>query len=273
MTQPKTNFLKVNEFNEVFGHPAPSEEQLSIFEESPNIVNLRNSLINEEITELNEAVTNEDVIEIIDALSDTQYVAYGLLVVYGVDGDKAYTKYMDEKYEILECVRNDEVRNMTNFNQTCQFISSILNGDTFIGSPNDFLDRYTQPSFRCSFNNYLEDLLKGYQELEKATNNSHFNDTIAATMNIIYITYVLGSLIGVDIDESVKLVHESNMSKICVSAEEAELTVQWYRENESRYDSPAYRESNAGFIVYNESTGKILKNIHYKAVDLSVFMS
>lgn len=273
MTQTNTNFLKVKEFNEIFGHPVPSEEQISIFENLPNIVNLRNSLINEEITELNEAVTNEDVVEIIDALSDIQYVAYGLLVVYGVNGDEAYTKYMDEKYELLECSRNSEIINMSNFNQTVQFISSILNGEAFNGSPKDFLDRYTQPSFRCSFNNYLEDLSKSYKELETATNNSRFNDTVAATMNIIYITYVLGSLLGVNIDESVKLVHESNMSKICRSEEEAEMTVQWYRENESRYDSPAYRESNTGFIVFNESTGKILKNVNYKAVDLSVFMN
>jgi len=272
MNQHKTNFEKVKQFNEVFGHPAPDIPQIDIFN-TPEIVNLRNSLINEEITELNEAVANEDIVEIIDALSDIQYVVYGLLVVYGVDGDLEYTKYMDHKYELLESTRNDELRSMTNFNQTCQYISSILNGEPFNVSPKDFLDRYTQPSFRCSYDNYLDDLKTAYNDLETVTNNKTFDETITSTMNIIYITYVLGALLGVNLDDSVRLVHESNMSKICSSKEEAEMTIQWYRENEHRYDSPAFRELNAGFVVYNESTGKILKNINYKPVDLTVFMN
>jgi hypothetical protein len=62
------------------------------------------------------------------------------------------------------------------------------------------------------------------------------------------------------------------MSKICCSQDEAEQTVIWYQENEQRYDSPKFRSSEFGYIIFNESTGKILKNINYKAVDLSVFM-
>ena len=48
------------------------------------------------------------------------------------------------------------------------------------------------------------------------------------------------------------------MSKICSSEEEANKTVQWYRDNESRYDSPSFRKSlfTDGFVVFNESTVK-----------------
>ena len=267
-----TNYSRVKQFNEVFGHPAPNTHQTSIFRDLPETVSLRNSLIKEEITELHEALQDEDVVEIIDAISDIQYVAYGLLVVYGVDGDAEYTKYMDNKYELLDCARNDEIRNMTNYNQTLQFISNILNGGSIDSSPKTFLDRYTEASFRCSFNNYLSELLSGFEDLEVATNSKNFDDTIQSTLSIIYITYVLGALVSVDVDESVRLVHDSNMSKISSSQAEAEQTIIWYRENEPRYDSPQYRSSEFGYIIFNESTGKILKNINYKPVDLSVFM-
>ncbi len=89
-----TNYLMVKQFNQVFGHPAPDSAKITIFSESPDVVKLRNSLIHEEITELRDAINAEDVVEIIDALSDIQYVAYGLLVVYGVDGDNEFTNYM-----------------------------------------------------------------------------------------------------------------------------------------------------------------------------------
>ena len=50
-------------------------------------------------------------------------------------------------------------------------------------------------------------------------------------------------------------------------------TVKWYQENEKRYDTPAYRHSEFGYVVFNESTGKILKNIKYQKVDLTVMLN
>jgi predicted HAD superfamily Cof-like phosphohydrolase len=274
MTALNTNFLMVKQFNQVFGHPAPTEQQLDIFTKSPDIVSLRNSLINEEIMELKEAIESEDVVEMIDALSDIQYVAYGLLVVYGIDGDVEFTNYMDEKYEILDSSRTSEIASRSNFNQTKQFIYSLLNGNAFNVSPSSFLDRYTEPSYRQIFNRYVEDLMNTYKTLENATNNSSFIKTIKYTLDILYLTYVIGALMGVDLDESIRMVHDSNMSKICSSETEANKTVEWYRNNESRYDSPTYRKSMFldGYVVYNESTGKILKNINYHAVDLKSFL-
>ena len=271
-----TNYQRVKEFNTVFGHPAPQCSQINIFQSSPKIVSLRNSLIKEEITELNEALENEDVVEVIDALSDIQYVAYGLLVVYGVDGDQLFTEYVDEKYIELDYARSREIANMTNFNQTRQFIYNILNANTdFNPHPNTFLDRMTDPAFNSLFSNYLTDLKNAYNDLENATSKSDFNDTLNKTLCVIYNTYILGCLVGVDLDESIDLVHKSNMSKICSSEQEAIETVNWYKQNEKRYDSPNFRQdySKTRWIVFNESTGKILKNINYKAVDLTKYLN
>ena len=269
-----TNYLMVKQFNQVFGHPAPDSARITIFTESPDVVKLRNSLIHEEITELRDAINAEDVVEIIDALSDIQYVAYGLLVVYGVDGDNEFTNYMAEKYEMLDSNMSSECAKLSNFVKTKEFISKLLNGDSFDVTPKTFLDRYTEPSYREIFNRYVDDLLIAYKSLENASNNSKFVETVKGTFEVLYITYVVGSLIGVDLDESIRMVHESNMSKICSSEEEAQKTVEWYRENEARYDSPSFRKSEFtdGFVVFNESTGKILKNVNYQAVNLRGFL-
>jgi predicted HAD superfamily Cof-like phosphohydrolase len=274
MTNRLSNFQMVKQFNQVFGHPAPNNHRLNIFSESPKVVNLRNSLINEEITELKEAIESEDVVEMIDALSDIQYVAYGLLVVYGIDGDVEFTNYMDEKYDILDSSRTSEIASRSNFNQTKQFIYSLLNGSAFDVSPSSFLDKYTEPSYREIFNRYVEDLMNAYKGLENATNNRSFIQTVMNTLDVLYLTYVIGSLMGVNLDTSIRMVHESNMSKICSTEEEAQKTVEWYRDNESRYDSPTYRNSlfSDGYVIFNESTGKILKNINYHAVDLKCFL-
>ena len=54
--------------------------------------------------------------------------------------------------------------------------------------------------------------------------------------------------------------------------EEAKKTVEdykiKYKEGKSPYDSPNYKKSedNIHYIVYNESTGKVLKSINYTPV-------
>ena len=69
----KTNFNKVNEFNECFGHFLTDKEYYTIFYENPKLVDLKYSLINEECEELTEAISNNDLKEIVDALSNIEY--------------------------------------------------------------------------------------------------------------------------------------------------------------------------------------------------------
>ena len=66
-------------------------------------------------------------------------------------------------------------------------------------------------------------------------------------------------------NKSYTIVHESNMTKLCKTEEEAIKTVEWYKNNEKRYDTPAYKKSknDKDWIIYNESTNKILKSINY----------
>ncbi len=109
------------------------------------------------------------------------------------------------------------------------------------------------------------------KELEEAVKNKDYVETADALSDILYVVYGMGASIGINLDKTFDLVHNSNMSKLCTTEEEAQTTVKWYEKNEPRYDTPAYRKSQDGqyFVVYNKSTGKILKSVNYKPVDLT----
>jgi predicted HAD superfamily Cof-like phosphohydrolase len=104
------------------------------------------------------------------------------------------------------------------------------------------------------------------KELHEAVQKNDFVEVIDALSDILYVTYGAGLSYGINLDQSFSIVHDSNMTKLCKTEEEAQSTIEWYKENEKRYDSPAYKKSNDGkyWIVFNESTGKVLKSIMYK---------
>lgn len=110
------------------------------------------------------------------------------------------------------------------------------------------------------------------EELEEAVKNHDYNEMVDALSDILYVVYGMGTSIGVNLDNAFDIVHESNMSKLCNTEEEAKKTVQWYKDNEKRYDSPNYRKSYDGtkWVVYNKSTKKILKSINYKKVHFNL---
>lgn len=110
------------------------------------------------------------------------------------------------------------------------------------------------------------------RELREAVEAKDYVEMVDALADIIYVVDGFAHSLGVDLREAFRLVHESNMTKLCSSEEEARETVEWYKANETRYDSPTYRKSSGGkWMVYNESTGKALKSIHYHPVDLKHF--
>ncbi len=108
-----------------------------------------------------------------------------------------------------------------------------------------------------------------YKELLEAVENNDFVETVDALSDIMYVVLGMGRAIGVDLDKAFNIVHKSNMSKLCISEEEAQQTVVWYKQQykdgKLPYDSPNYRKSqnDTHWVVYNESTSKILKSINY----------
>ena len=110
-------------------------------------------------------------------------------------------------------------------------------------------------------------------ELEEAIQNKDMKEVIDALSDILYVVYGAGDSFGIDLDHTFDMVHSSNMSKSCNNEELAIKTVEDYQQKydagNSPYDSPEYRfdEESGLYIVYNKSSGKILKSIEYNAVN------
>jgi predicted HAD superfamily Cof-like phosphohydrolase len=81
-----SNFEKVKNFMLTFGQDVKNKPSFP----SDKITNLRNALIEEELSELKEAVKNKDIVEVADALTDILYVAYGAGIAYGINLDKCF---------------------------------------------------------------------------------------------------------------------------------------------------------------------------------------
>jgi predicted HAD superfamily Cof-like phosphohydrolase len=111
-----------------------------------------------------------------------------------------------------------------------------------------------------------------FNELKEAIKNKDIREVGDALEDILYVTYGAIVSFGFDGDKGFDLVHKSNMTKACKDEDEAKATVESYR-NDKRYDSPTYRKSGNYYVVYNESSGKILKSINYKPVDQDAIIS
>jgi len=104
-------------------------------------------------------------------------------------------------------------------------------------------------------------------ELEQAVKDKDLVEVCDALADIIYVVQGMGASMGINLDKAFDIVHKSNMSKVCETEEEAKSTVVYYEQNKDElgYDTPKYRLSSNGkyYVVYNESTMKVLKSINY----------
>lgn len=112
------------------------------------------------------------------------------------------------------------------------------------------------------------------KELEDAVSQKDMTETVDALADILYVVYGAGASFGIDMDKAFDIVHRSNMSKTCKTMEHAEHTIEWYNKNSEEYNKnnpaqapikPAIRKSEDDklFVVYNETTGKVLKSVYY----------
>ena len=121
----------------------------------------------------------------------------------------------------------------------------------------------------------LDLIQEEFDELKEAIKNKDFTEVRDAIGDILYVVYGAAASFGIEANKDYELIHNSNMSKLCVSEEEAKETVEWYQnkysKNELPYDSPCFRKSNDGkyWVVYNKSSGKILKSINYTQVNFN----
>lgn len=244
-----TNYTKVIEFHEAFGLDINDILTDTILE-NKQLVNLRINLINEEIEELTEAYNNNDFTEVRDAIGDIIYVINGMGVSFGINIDKYYCDVFNLTYKVNSIYENVK-KKYTNI--------KLVNTD------NLFNNKYLINRINKIFNKLKNDILhKKKYDIKKYT------------IHLLEQVYLIGILFNINVDNDFDLIHKSNMSKLCKDENEAIKTVNSYilkyTNNKSPYDTPNYRlsDNKKYYVVYNKSSGKILKSINYSPVDLSI---
>ena len=118
----------------------------------------------------------------------------------------------------------------------------------------------------------LDLILEEVEELKQAIKDKNMTEIIDGVSDCIYVLLGMATACGFNPDHAFSIVHNSNLSKLCETEQDAIITVEKYRsERPQRYDSPAYRLSDDGkhFVVYNQSTMKILKSYKYTPADFT----
>ena len=253
------NFEKVIEFNKSFGLPHYDLEQKTILSDNIKLSNLRVDLCVEEIKELNEAFEEHNFIEVIDALTDELYVIYGAASSFGININKEFRN----KYNVIESIikeTNYEIIRKLNVNNR-----ETIDKDFFLRNKSDDPKIY---GLLQILNNIADDLVTH-------KNNKNFLKVKETLVMLLYYTYFMGIELGINLNESFTIVHNSNMSKLCNDEDESKITLEWYNQNDTRYDSPNYRPSddNKYWVIYNESTGKILKNVNYTSANFETMLN
>jgi len=242
-------------FNKAFGVFISDTLNLNLINEDKHLANLRYSLIEEEVSELKEAIENNDFTEIIDGLSDILYVAYGAGVSFGLNLDNDFTDYLN----YMDIPISLET---TTFFKNCREIyAEILTNSPKIDDFNKL--------FQDNITNYTEKIKRNLIDYEDVT---EFSSNLC---QLILNVYLLGHVYDIDLDAAFTIVHNSNMSKLCATEELAKKTIQYYMDNEPRYDSPSYRKSDLGnyYVIFNKNTGKILKSIKYNPASFTNILS
>jgi len=153
--------------------------------------------------------------------------------------------------------------NLSNFMKVLEFMTTF--GQNVYAKPQ--LDITTKDKDIIKLR--LDLIEEEVKELRVAIETDDFTEIVDALSDILYVTYGAGGAIGVDLDNAFDIVHKSNMSKSCVSEEEADLTIQHYIDNpDLGYDTPDKRIVGNRWVVFNKSSGKILKNINYTPANL-----
>jgi predicted HAD superfamily Cof-like phosphohydrolase len=140
----------------------------------------------------------------------------------------------------------------------------------------EFHDMFSMPvladpiipaSKRCELRvNLLREELK---ELEEAIQDNNIIEIADALADLQYV--LSGAILEFGLAPKFKEifddVHSSNMSKTCVSMEEA-LETQKYYEDEKETES-FIEEKNGQFLVYRKYDKKVLKSINYRPAHIS----
>ncbi len=113
------------------------------------------------------------------------------------------------------------------------------------------------------------------EELEELKEAIQQGDLVEVADALCDIQYVLsGAVLEFGLgDKFVELFNEvqrSNMSKACKNIEEAEATMQHYKDKDGT--ESYYKEADGLYLVYRKSDNKTLKSVNYSPADLKTIL-
>ena len=307
-----SNFQCVKEFNRAFDMVPKDPKEYIGYDEDSNgfikinpykyfrskvfsshsLIRLRLNLIKEEIEELNDAINVNDMKETRDAIGDILYVVYGMADIFGIDIDYIFSNTLQT--EVFKYyLDSTSSKNNTSTLFIDKIISASDNGFKTITNFNYikvFTEELKNNKKTITIKTILDILNELYLSLEKecqnetivcdGIDNSETKIVIVSQYiyNLLKYTYLLASMYNINADSDFSIIHESNMSKLCDTEQDAKDTVTdyetKYKNGKSPYDSPYYYELPTlnKWIVKNKSSGKALKNIKYKEVSFDYIM-
>jgi predicted HAD superfamily Cof-like phosphohydrolase len=115
-----------------------------------------------------------------------------------------------------------------------------------------------------------------YNELEDAFNANDEVEVLDACADIIVVVVGVMLSLGHDPASLMQEVNSSNLSKFCKDEQEAQLTVDSYKDD-VRYQNVHYSEVNGKYVIKGSVEGvrglKILKGVNYRPADFKQFVN
>jgi hypothetical protein len=240
-----SHFECVGEFHDMCLVPQKSEPYVDVFHTNTKLIPFRISLIDEELNELKKAFYDKNLEEIADALCDIAYVVHGAGQCLGVNLDKL--------------MREMRIDIRSNFN---------------------LIDKLSDADIIKKHYGFIQD---GIRQLDNAllifsaAAGYHKFDIMCIWLpRMLQITYSIGHGLGFNMNLMFREVHRSNMAKSCSSIEDAQKSVDYYKEqynhNSSPYKDPSYRvvagkDNKMYYVIYDASTSKILKKKDWEKLE------
>lgn len=160
--------------------------------------------------------------------------------------------------------------NLTNFESVGQFHEIFGHPKPATLQKNVIAENPKLVKFRLSL------IEEEFNELKEAVSENNMTEVVDALGDILYVVYGMGQALGIDLDEAFKIVHQSNMSKLCFNEDQAKETIEHYKTLPGFENVDVqYRLSSDEkyYVIYNADTGKILKSKYFKLPDFTKMIS
>lgn len=111
-----------------------------------------------------------------------------------------------------------------------------------------------------------------FDEFKDAIKNNDFIEMVDALGDMLYVIYGTAVVAGVNMDDVFSEIHDSNMSKMCNTEQEAIDTIEYYKTLPGfETTQVAYRlaKDNRRYVIYNAETGKILKSKYFRLPNIA----